>query len=404
MSVSVLYHAFGVKGYTVSTIFTIDGVVFISIEQPRESYCCSSCGSDHVHSKGSKQRLFQTVPIGSSPTMIELYVPRVKCLDCGLERQVEVSFAEPKKSYTKSFARYVLELSQYMTIQGVAEHLRVSWDIVKEIQRQHLESHFSKPKLKHLERIAVDEIYVGKTHKYLTLVLDLDRGVVVFVGEGKGQKALEPFWKRLRSSHAKIQSVAADLSPAYNAAIRKALPNATLVFDRFHLVKLLNEHLTELRRELYREASDMLHKNVLKGIRWLLLKRNDNLDQKHNERQRLDEALKLNRSLAIAYYLKEELRLFWQQPNRQAAQRFLEDWLRRAEAAGISQLLKFAKTLRTHIQGILAWYEHPISTGPLEGTNNKIKLLQRQAYGYRDLKFFKLKLLALHQAQHALIG
>ena len=291
-----------------------------------------------------------------------------------------------------------------MTIKGIADHLGVGWDLVKGIQRKHLEARFSPPRLRDLKRIAIDEISVGKRHKYLTIVLDLESGAIVFVGDGKGEKALEGFWKRLRSSRAKIVAVAADLSPAYALAIRKNLPKAALVFDRFHLVKLLNGHLTDLRRELYREATDDLQKSVLKGTRWLLLKLSENLDDTRDERQRLEEALALNQSLAIAYYLKEDLRQIWEQSCKKMGEFCLDLWIRRAEASGIKQLQKFAKTLRVHRNGILAWYDHPISTGPLEGTNNKIKLLQRQAYGYRDLDFFKLKLLAIHYSQHALVG
>lgn len=133
----------------------------------------------------------------------------------------------------------------------------------------------------------------------------------MFVGQGKGSKALDPFWRRLRSSGAKVQAVATDLSRAYIQAVTENLPKATLVFDRFHIVKLLNEKLSELRRELYREAVDRLQKQVLKGTRWLLLKHPENLDPERNEHRRLEEALVLNRSLAIAYYLKEDLRQFW---------------------------------------------------------------------------------------------
>ena len=176
------------------------------------------------------------------------------------------------------------------------------------------------------------------------------------------------------------------------------------MFDRFHLVKLLHEHLTELRRELHREATDQLQKQVLKGTRWRLLKRSADLDPKRSERQRLKEALQLNESLATAYYLKEDLAQVWQQPGKVSGRIVLDHWITDAESSGIKQLMKFARTLQTHREGILNWYDHPISTGPLEGTNNKIKLLQRQAYGYRDLPFFKLKLLALHHSQHALVG
>ena len=291
-----------------------------------------------------------------------------------------------------------------MTLADVARHLQISWDVVKGIVGEDLERRFSKPKLRSLKRVAIDEIYLGKKHKFLTIVMDLDRGAIVFVGDGKGEKSLEPFWKRLRHSRAKIAAVAADLSPAYSAAIRRNLPQAKLVFDRFHLVKLLNEHLTDLRRELHREATDQLQKKVLKGTRWLLLKRSENLDPKRDERRRLKEALKLNESLATAYYLKEDLQQIWQQPGKAAARIVLDHWIDDAESSGIQQLRKFARTLQIHREGILNWYDHPISTGPLEGTNNKIKLLQRQSYGYRDLDFFKLKLFALHHSQHTLVG
>jgi transposase len=315
-----------------------------------------------------------------------------------------VGFADPKKTYTRPFARYVIELARMMTLADVARHLQISWDVTKGIVGDDLQRRFAQPKLRSLKRIAIDEIYLGKRHKYLTIVMDLDSGRIVFVGDGKGQKSLEPFWRRLRHSRAQIAAVAADLSPAYSAAIRQNLPEAQLVFDRFHLVKLLNEHLTDLRRELYREATDQLQKKVLKGTRWLLVKHSADLDPQRNERQRLKEALKLNESLATAYYLKEDLAQVWMQPHQTAARVVLDRWIAAAASSGIRQLMKFARTLQTHREGILNWYDHPISTGPLEGTNNKIKLLQRQAYGYRDLPFFKLKLLAIHNSQHALVG
>lgn len=305
---------------------------------------------------------------------------------------------------TKSFGRYILDLSRFMTINGIAKHLNIGWDLVKQVQQDNLTRWFAKPKLKHLKRIAVDEICVGKKLRFLTFVLDLDTEAIVYVGQAKGQKALENFWIRLRASHARIQAVAADLSPAYSAAIRKNLPKAALVFDRFHRVKLLNKHLTALRRELYNEATNKMKKEVLKGIRWLLLRRSDNLNDKHDEQRRLLDALKLNESLAIAYYLKEDLSQIWEQPNWLAGREFLQDWINRANASGIRQLQQFAKTLAIHQEGILAWYHYPISTGPLEGTNNKIKLMQRQAYGYKNLHFFTLKLFAIHMAQHALVG
>ena len=147
-----------------------------------------------------------------------------------------------------------------------------------------------------------------------------------------------------------------------------------------------------------------MHKNVLKGTRWLLLKNPENLDKTRDESKRLHEALTLNRPLATAYYLKEDLRRVWEQPDKPAAQRVLDDWIRRAESSGIRMLMQFAHTLAAHRSGILNYYDYRISTGPLEGTNTKIRVLQRKAYGFRDTEFFKLKIYALHETRYELVG
>jgi transposase len=166
----------------------------------------------------------------------------------------------------------------------------------------------------------------------------------------------------------------------------------------------MNEKLTQLRRDLQREAEVGLAKTVLKGTRWLLLKAPENLDDDRNETEKLQEALRLNEPLATGYYLKEDLRQIWSQQNLRAAGKFLTDWCRRARASGIRVLQTMANTLAGYRTGTLNWYRCPISTGPLEGTNNKIKTMKRQAYGFRNEEYFILKLYALHQAKFKLIG
>jgi len=407
MSTSILYHCFGIMGrgiHHVHTRFEKGRTVF-RIDQDPTTFECSHCGSRAVKKKGTVRRVWITLPVGLRPTLIESFVQRLLCLACGLVRQVKIPFADPDRRYTRGFERYVLELSRHMTMQDVAHHLRISWHTVKEIQKRYLLRHFSCPSLKALKRIAIDEINVGHGHRYLTVVLDLHSGAVVFVGEGKGADALEPFWKRLKSSRApRIEAVAMDMSQAYIAAVSSNLPHATIVFDHFHVVKLFNEKLTQLRRNLYQEATDFLQKKVLKGTRWLLLKNPENLRDDRNERARLEEALSINKPLATAYYMKEDLRLLWSLSHKAAAEAHLQDWIARADASGIRILKDFAKTLRTHRRGILAYYDHRISTAPLEGTNNKIKTLQRQAYGFRDRTFFVLRIYALHSTRYELVG
>jgi transposase len=403
MSASVLYHGFGIRGYQYERSFYEDGKVTFVISQARERLRCPQCGSPHVERHGEVMRTFRLLPIGRKPVQVALGIARVFCQKCWITRQVKVNFADEHQRYSRSFERYALELSRRMTIQDVARHLQISWDTVKEIQKRHLQRHYANPKLRYLKEIAIDEICVGRK-RFLTIVLDLRTGAVVFVGKGRGGEALEPFWRRLKSSRANVKAVAIDMSNAYTAAVRDNLPDATLVYDHFHVIKLYNDKLTELRRDLYREAVDKLHKQVLKGTRWLLLKNRENLDHKKGEPQRLQEALELNTSLFIAYYMKDQLRLLWSQPDKRTAGKFLTGWIQLANYTGIRMLMNFAKTLAAHRRGILAWYDYPISTGPLEGTNNKIKTMQRQAYGFRDREFFTLKILAIHEATYALVG
>ena len=247
------------------------GQVIFTIRQERGDLRCAACGSPAGRPPGIRRCVgFAVFPSARRPVQIVLEVPRVGCPDCGEVRQVPLDFADERRSYTQAFERYVLELSQRMTIRDVAEHLQVGWDLVKDIQHRYLSRKFRRIKLKHLRQIAIDEIAIGRGHRYLTVVLDLESGAVVFVGDGKGADALKPFWKRLKRSRAKIEAVAMDMSPAYISAVQTNLPQAVLVFDHFHIHQLFNEKLSDLRRQLYREATEQLHKDVLKGTRWLL--------------------------------------------------------------------------------------------------------------------------------------
>ena len=404
MSTTLLYHGWGIRGYQhVRTTYENRSICF-HIEPNPQTFVCANCRSKEVMKAGIVYRRFRAAPIGRRRVWIVLSVQRLWCCSCGLTRQATISFADPKRSYTHGFEKHVLELSRQATLAAVAVHLGVGWDLVKEIQKRDLLRRYARPPLGHLRQIAIDEISVGKGHRYLTIVLDLETRVIVFVGDGKGADSLGGFWRRLRASGARILAVATDMSPAYIAAISQHLSKATHVFDHFHVIKLFNDKFTLLRQAVQREAQTTLQKKVLKGTRWLLLKNSENLEPKRNERKRLEEALALNKPLATAYYMKEDLRQLWNQRDKRQADRFLDDWIARAQVSGIRMLQQFAVTLAAHRGGILSYYDCRISTAPLEGINTKIRVLQRQAYGYRDWQFFKLKLHALHETTYALTG
>jgi len=407
MSTSLLYHAFGIRrGYKYTrTIYKGGSIIFV-IEPKEHSLQCPLCSSPKVIRKGRSWRMIRTVPIGKKPVFIRVAVQRVQCLCCDIIRQVKLPFVRQYRRCSRALERLVLTLSNHMTIQDVAAYLRIGWDLVKDIQKQHLKAKFDKPKLHKLKQIAIDEISISKKKKqrYLTIVYDLISGRVVFVGDGKGADALDPFWRRVKYAKAKIVAVATDMSPAYISAVHENLPKATLVFDHFHIVKLFNEKLSNLRRKLYHQLTEKEDKKLLKGTRWLLLKNPDNLNDDRDESKRLQEALELNEPLATAYYLKEDLRQLWSFPTKQEAEEFFDSWLERAWSTGLKPIITVANTLASRRSGVLAWYDCQISTGPLEGINNKIKTMKRQAYGFRDLEFFKLKIKGIHLARYALVG
>ena len=404
MSTSFLYHAFGLPGYDYVRQEFVGGNILLHVRPKDKLVRCPCCRSRNVLRRGVSERWLRTVPVGFKPVWLVVEVPRIGCASCGIVRRIELRIAEPRRRHTKAFERFVLALTKAMTMLDVSRLLGVGWDVVKDILKRHLHRRFGSPSLAGLEYIAIDEISVRKGHKYLTLVMDLRSGKVVFVGDGRGADSLKPFWERLKRTQAKIRAVATDMSAAYIGSVIEHLPGVAVVLDHFHVVKLMNDKLTEVRRKLHRELQDTMGKNVLKGSRWILLKNPENLNAQRQEHERLQEALEANEPLAKAYYLKEELRQIWKQPNKVAASAYLDQWISSALASNVGPLAKMGKTMAMYRTGILAWYDHPISSGPMEGTNNKIKTLKRQAYGYRDQAFFKLRILGIHEAKYALTG
>jgi len=259
MSTSLLFHAFGIRGYQLQKTEFLEGKVYFHITQDKNNLRCPACKSSKVICRGKQTRIFKSVPIGNKHTLIVLPVQRVCCEECNTIGNVQIQFAEKKKRYTRAFKQYALSLLRHSTIKDVATHLGVGWDLIKEIDKSDLQK-YQNPSLRDLKQIAIDEISFGKGHNYITVVLDIDSGAIVFIGEGKGSDSLDPFWKKLHRAKAKIEAVATDLSPAYISAVKNNLPEAVHVADPFHVVKLFNDKLSDLRRDIYNEADHDLKK------------------------------------------------------------------------------------------------------------------------------------------------
>ncbi len=402
MSQSLFYHAFGVrKGYEYRSTKYADGGVEFHLSAKDELLKCPECGHGPCRRRGKRVRRIAAQPIGLKPVVLVTEVPACLCQKCGKTFEVAPPFAPGYCRYSFGMMRFVCTLSRWMTLGDVAAVCGLGWDTVKAIVKSDLAKRYRKIDLRGVRYLAVDESYVGSKGRFLTVVIDLESGRILWVAKGPGAEALEKFFKRLRRSRTKIEAVACDMAAGYWSAIRDQLPKAAVVFDRFHIIKLANEKLEDIRRGLQREAGILGHQ-YLKGSRYLILTGAENVPDDRQEE--LAKALKFNEPLSVAYYLKEDLRALWDQTSAAKMCLHLESWCKRAAESGIAQMGTLAKTLRRHAEGILNYFKHRISTGKLEGLNNKIKTLKRKAYGFRDHAFFILKLYSLHESKFSLSG
>lgn len=414
MNPSDLYHQHGVREQVCTRAEYSGKEIILHVKTKKSMFYCTKCGSRHVIRSGTVTRDFKSVPVGGKPVTIRMKVQRLECKECGHVCQEHIHFADDRTGYTHRMKRYVADLCRICTLTAAAAMLGMSWNTVKEIVKTFLHRHYSKPDLSSLRHIGIDEFAARKGHVYKTIVVNLETGQIVYVGEGKGADALDGFWKKLRKSGAHIESVASDLSAAYISAVRQNIPDAVYVFDHFHLVKLINDALDKIRKRIVREERDKEKKaakemgteengsekdcrksSVVKGSRYILLRNRSDITNE-SDIARLNAALELNSDLSTAYYLKEEAKLLWMCDDKQQAASQLHDWLSKLTASGIPELSKLAHSISSYSHGILAYYDKPISTAMVEGINNKIKTLKRMAYGFRDNDYFNIRLLALH--------
>ncbi len=401
MSTSILYHAYNLKGvHYKATTYEGNSLVFAA-EMTGEHIKCPKCKKREFIYKGSKTRRFNMSPIGRKRCFLDLERHRCRCNQCGTIWWPHLPFMIGKHRYTRSFALTVLDLLKSMTILAAAEYLGVGWDLVKEIHKSKLKALYRQIPLKKVKHIGIDEFSIQKNHKYMTVVSDLKSGRILHAVEGKSKDAIKPFLKKLARKAYKLEAVAMDMSGSYYSAVSETLPHVEIVFDHYHVAALMNRAIDDLRRQLQNEY-EKTDQHTLKGSRFLLLKNYVSLDQ--DKKQRLDALLRVNQPLFLIHSMKEQLRLFWQQDNKKDALGFLDIWISDAVKSTIPALAKVGRTLSGYRTGLLNYYKHFITSGSVEGLNNKIKTLKRQAYGFRDKEYFKLRLYHLHTQRYSLTG
>lgn len=331
MNSSFLYHGWGLYSLECTKEEYKGNTIILHVQSKKRLSVCPKCGKRHIVKNGYRFRDFVGLPLGGKKVIVRMKVQRYKCKneECEYDQQENIPFATGSRSYTHRFAKYVVELLRGMTLQDVANHLQVSWDTVKEIHSIYLQRHYSPPSLKGVKNIGIDEFAVKKGHIYKTIVVDLDTGRILYVGDGKGVDSLEKFWKRVKRHNVHIEHIATDLSAAFISSVLDNCPGAVHVFDHFHVVKLMNEHLDDIRRKVYNMEKNINKRKVLKGTRYLLLRNGEDIFDKQHK-TRLDNALAMNKPLSKAYYLKEQLREIWTQPFKAQAEAVLEDWVKQA--------------------------------------------------------------------------
>jgi len=294
-------------------------------------------------------------------------------------------------SYTKWLAKYVLALRADMSISAVAKHTGLHWQTVKDIEKIYLARKYARVRLGSVRRLGIDEVYLGHAFGFITVVRNLDNGSVLFIGKGKGGDALEPFKRRLRSKAKQIKAVTIDMSNAYAAWLAQVLPGAEIVYDHFHVIKLMNERMDALRRTTMNKLAQE-QKRELKGKRFLFLRNQENLSAE--AAQELKKLRFEYEDLGTASLMKEYLRNIYKLADTiDTARTAFTLWCEKAEASTVKCLKQMAKTIRKRIDGLLAFWKHDkITNASQEGFNNKIGWLTRQAYGYRDEQFLHLKI------------
>lgn len=344
--------------------------------------CGRPCGRMH---QVEALRHWQHLSLWGLPVVLHYRPRRVRCPSCGVRREA-VPWAGAWARVTRALARAVAELARQLSWQQTARHFRLNWKSVASIVRRVVAYGLKHRRRRPLHVIGIDEVSRRKGHHYLTIVYDLERGSLLWVGEDRTEETLIRFFTELGQRRAAtLQVVCLDMWRAYLKVVQVLAPRAQILFDRFHLVQYLNRAVDEVRRSEVRRLSGR-EKTFFKRTRFLLLKNPWNL--RADERERLSTLVRWNSPIVRAYYLKEAFQPFWDYRQPARAEQHLERWMHSALRSRLAPFKELVRMLRAHLDGLLAWTRRRVSNGALEGMNNKIKLVSHRSFGFRTVENF----------------
>lgn len=355
---------------------------------------CSGCGEPVAAVHDRSERRIRDLPVFEDP--VELRVPRLRlaCATCG-PRLERLAWLDPHARVTRRLAESVARLCVVTSLLHAARWFGLNWKTVKQIDFRHLERTLGPVHLADVTVIAMDEFAIQKGHRYATVVVEPERKRVLWVGRGRSRAEVRPFFELLGPDGCRrLRAVAMDMNTAYDLEVRQHCPNAEVVYDLFHVVAKYGREVIDRVRvdEANRLRDDKPARRVVKTSRWLLLRNRENVPP--DQLVKLDELLAANRALLTVYLLKDDLKQLWRYRSEARARRFWNHWKRRALHSGLEPLRVFVRRLEPYLPGILAHCRWPLGTNLLEGINNKIKVIKRIAYGFRDDAYFFLKIRA----------
>lgn len=340
---------------------------------------CSAVLTGHIK---SKRRRWRHLDLFRTKCYVASDVREGYCRRHG--RRVEaVPWAEPGARHTREFDLQVSSLVQVSDRTATARMYRIAWRTVERIVRRVVAVRLPVNRFDGVRTIGIDETSYKRRHHYLTVVCDMKRGRVIWVGEGKSGKTLDGFFDEFGEERARrLRVVSMDMSQAYTTVVKNRAPQADIVYDKFHVVKLLLEAIDEVRRAEARDLSKD-EKKKLKGLRYAFLRNPKNRNPR--DVVAIKEVMSINAKLARTYQLRVDFEDLWDCSSVDEARSFLARWTRAALLSRREPLRRFAKTVRGHLEGILAYFQHGVTNAALEGTNNKIKLTIHRAFGFRSL-------------------
>lgn len=346
---------------------------------------CGECGRKVRDAKvvDSRTRKWRHLDLGGIQTQLRYEVRRVRCPRCGLHVEA-VPWAETGSRCTKPFEEHVAYLAQRTDKTTVTKLMRIAWRTVGRLVRKVVHRHRTKDGdgLDGLRIIGVDELSYRRHHEYVTVVVDHERGVVVWASEGKSAKTLKRFFDALGPERcARLEAVTIDISGAYIKAVTEASPQARIIFDRFHVQRLAHDALDEVRREEVRGAAPE-EKQALKRTRWALQKNPWNL--RDFERQKLPLLQLVNKRIYRAYLLKEALLGILDRRQVNVAREKLDEWLSWARHSKLQPFVKLAGTINKHREGILAYVQMRLTNAVVEGLNGKARTITRRSFGFHS--------------------